>query len=331
MLNRAHFLHRQAEKAARKGNVEEAIQLHKEAADILRDLLQSVINEKVQESLRLQAELHEKEQVVLNNQRRRAIKVYKNLEKLRTRMNDDDQSSTQTGGGSVLGSPSISRGRVNGNSGRNHDTGFATYYHYHQPAGGPLGHGARPSAVAGDSLQVSIYRKFEETESLLDQLRIQDDSSDQWRGGGGLASNVSTPRRHLQTFSATPVALPPPAASDINTASKRPKDDKVIIEELQIANCHLRKMVDSLFLELNNCQRENKELKQRVRHLEGQIRERVHGEDEGEQPPQPAHTCRRGHRSGSGHRSMAGSMSSLAQQPPAELPALDMPAFDFQH
>ncbi len=38
----------------RKGNVEEAIQLHKEAADILRDLLQTVINEKVAESLRLQ-------------------------------------------------------------------------------------------------------------------------------------------------------------------------------------------------------------------------------------------------------------------------------------
>jgi len=30
-------------------------------------------------------------QVVLNHQRRRAIKVYKNLEKIRTRMNDDDQ------------------------------------------------------------------------------------------------------------------------------------------------------------------------------------------------------------------------------------------------
>lgn len=38
-----------------------------------------------------QAELHEKEQVILNHQRRRAIKVYKNLEKIRTRMNDDDQ------------------------------------------------------------------------------------------------------------------------------------------------------------------------------------------------------------------------------------------------
>jgi hypothetical protein len=80
--------------------------------------------------------------------------------------------------------------------------------------------------LAGDSLQNSIYRKFEETESLLDQLRIQDDGSDQWRGGGGLASNVSTPRRHLQTFSVAPLA--PAVASDINTASKRPKDDKVI-------------------------------------------------------------------------------------------------------
>ena len=47
MLNKAHSLHRQAEKASRKGRVEEAIQLHKEAADILRDLLQTIINDKV--------------------------------------------------------------------------------------------------------------------------------------------------------------------------------------------------------------------------------------------------------------------------------------------
>ena len=47
MLNRAHYLERQAEKAARKGRIEEAIQNHKEAADILRNLLQSVIDDKV--------------------------------------------------------------------------------------------------------------------------------------------------------------------------------------------------------------------------------------------------------------------------------------------
>ena len=54
-------------------------------------------------------------------------------------------------------------------------------------------------------------------------------------------------------------------------ALKRPKDDKIIIEELQIANCHLRKMVDNLFFELSNCQQENFELKARVRLLEEQL------------------------------------------------------------
>ena len=72
-------------------------------------------------------------------------------------------------------------------------------------------------------------------------------------------------------------------------------------------------------------------------HLqEGQIRERsCQEEPEVEQQQQPAplqHTYHRGPRSSSGHRSVAGSVSSLAQPlpPPAELPALDMPAFDFQ-
>ena len=54
MLNRAHWLHRQAEKATRKGNVEEAVKYHKEAADILNQLLQNILDEKVAESLRLQ-------------------------------------------------------------------------------------------------------------------------------------------------------------------------------------------------------------------------------------------------------------------------------------
>ena len=54
-------------------------------------------------------------------------------------------------------------------------------------------------------------------------------------------------------------------------ALKKPKDDKIIIEELQVANCHLRKMVDSLFFELSNCQQENFELKARIRILEEQV------------------------------------------------------------
>ena len=72
----------------------------------------------------------------------------------------------------------------------------------------------------------------------------------------------------------------------VGVASKRPKDDKVIIEELQVANCHLRKMVDSLFHELSTCQRENLELKTRVRYLESM---QVTGSGGIIPPPPPPH------------------------------------------
>ena len=67
----------------------------------------------------------------------------------------------------------------------------------------------------GDNLQDSIYRTFEETESLLQHLRT---------GGGGVEEE------EVQE-------------SDPSTGAKMPKDDKVIIEELQTANNHLRGMV----------------------------------------------------------------------------------------
>ena len=47
-------------RATRKGRVDEAVQYHKEAADILNELLQNILDEKVAESVRLQAQLHEK-------------------------------------------------------------------------------------------------------------------------------------------------------------------------------------------------------------------------------------------------------------------------------
>ena len=46
-------------RATRKGRVDEAVQYHKEAADILNELLQNILDEKVAESVRLQAQLHE--------------------------------------------------------------------------------------------------------------------------------------------------------------------------------------------------------------------------------------------------------------------------------
>ena len=77
MLNRAHALHRQAEKATRKGNFDEAVKYHKEAADILNQLLENILEEKFAESIRLQAQLHEKEKTILKTQKKKAEKTYR--------------------------------------------------------------------------------------------------------------------------------------------------------------------------------------------------------------------------------------------------------------
>merc|ERR1711874_301598 len=82
-------------------------------------------------------------------------------------------------------------------------------------------------------------RTFEETESLLQHLRT-----------GG--------EEEVQE-------------SDPSTGAKMPKDDKVIIEELQTANNHLRGMVEAMFGELETYKRENADLRSRVVQLETEL------------------------------------------------------------
>ena len=57
--------------------------------------------------------------------------------------------------------------------------------------------------------------------------------------------------------------------------AKMPKDDKIIIEELQTANNHLRKMVETMFAELETYKKENSELRVRVRDLEAEKKARL--------------------------------------------------------
>ena len=58
--------------------------------------------------------------------------------------------------------------------------------------------------------------------------------------------------------------------SDPSTGAKMPKDDKIIIEELQTANNHLRGMVEAMFAELETYKRENAELRAKVSDLEAE-------------------------------------------------------------
>jgi len=187
MLNRAHALHRQAEKATRKGDFDEAVKLHKEAADLLNQLLENILEEKFAESIRLQAQLHEKEKTILRNQKKKAEKAYRE---------------------------SVIRNMSNKEAGQ--------------------------------------------TSNLLDKLQL----CEEHMGEEGTRAFTAVPSDYLLQNSNSNQDVV------VGVASKKPKDDKVIIEELQVANCHLRKMVDSLFHELSTCQRENLELKSRIRYLE---------------------------------------------------------------
>jgi len=92
------------------------------------------------------------------------------------------------------------------------------------------------SASVSDGLQDSIFRTFQETESLLEHLR------------DGTQSEPSDP----------------------TTGAKMPKDDKIIIEELQTANNHLRGMVEAMFSDLESYKKENNELRARVKDLEAE-------------------------------------------------------------
>ena len=62
--------------------------------------------------------------------------------------------------------------------------------------------------------------------------------------------------------------------SQPSTGAKMPKDDKIIIEELQTANNHLRRMVESMFSELETYKKENSELRARLKDLEAERRVR---------------------------------------------------------
>jgi hypothetical protein len=88
------------------------------------------------------------------------------------------------------------------------------------------------SSFQDAGLQDSIYRTFQETESLLQHLKE--------------------------------------APSDPSTGAKMPKDDKIIIEELSMANNHLRGMVEAMFAELETYKKENSELRARVSDLEAE-------------------------------------------------------------
>ncbi len=214
MLNQAHYLQRQAEKATRRGHIAEAIEKHQEAAAILTAILDgSVDNAKASESIRVQLRRHEKERRLLDEYQKRCDHLAKSLSRIKV--------------GGMAEQEMVGRGRSD-----------ARPMFRHQ---GPQ-----------DDLQSDIYTCFRENERLIEKLREDE------KGEGDAGGNEDEAEK-----------ISPSSAAG---GTKQPKDDKTIIEELEVMNSHLRRMVDSLFAELGQCQRENLDLKERIRELEEEVR-----------------------------------------------------------
>lgn len=241
MLNHAHQLQRQAEKATKKGRVTEAIQKHREAAEILRGLLETIVNEKANQSVRVQAEFHEREQRLLQDYSQRCDRLAENLAHLRVTMEGHHQPPTSDA--KNYGFAQLRRGEP-------HDAAPSRA----EKAPPTITTSTPSSSQHQDrNLQTNIYRAFDDAETLIGRLRGEGADED------GTAAAAASSQRAA-------------AASSAASGTKKPKDDKVIIEELEVANCHLRNMVDSLFVELDHCRGENIDLKEKIHELEERIR-----------------------------------------------------------
>ena len=207
-LNAAHFLVRQAEKWVKTGKFEEAIKQQDRVVELLQVALGETTDNKVRESLELQIKFHTKQKEVIGHRQKRWEKYSKELTNLQIKMEKANLAA-------------------------------ADGLQVHRSGGGGGGHRSGSDHAYVGCLQDSIFRTFQETESLLQHLRV------------GTMEESSVP-------------------SDPSTGAKMPKDDKIIIEELQMANNHLRGMVEAMFADLEAFKRENAELKARVSDLEAE-------------------------------------------------------------
>lgn len=154
--------------------------------------------------------------------------------------------------------------------------------------GEPSSSSSSPSPFPTAHIQEAIYKSIEENDSLLRGL-------------------------------ITPQPLPDAITQ---SAIKTPKDDKTVIEELQINNNELRQLVDKLITELDKYVQENARLKAEVQKLKSKLnshpgsseRHKLNVINDTDSPfillP-------------------GGDLSPVGSRPLPNLPPLEMPSFDF--
>jgi hypothetical protein len=96
-----------------------------------------------------------------------------------------------------------------------------------------------------NSLELELYRVMEEQDSLLQFILTNKDNH------LNKSQDLSEPQKDLQNFSSTSTE------SLYKSGTKKPKDDKTTIEELQTLNDKLKQLVFQLLGELEKSQKDN--------------------------------------------------------------------------
>ncbi len=183
------------------------------------------IRDKTRQSVDLQAQFHAKEELLLEQHQRRIDAIERLLHQLRLVQRDLELNSRKT----VtldLKSPAASASAL-------HDRSSSAC-----TTTGP----GTPEDYGFNQLKPAQKKKS----------GILKTSSSSLGGGGGGGGG----KKERFTFS---------SAAAASASSSRKGSLRLGLEELETANCHLRRMVDSLFVELEHCQRENSQLRGRVR------------------------------------------------------------------
>nr|CAD7199704.1 unnamed protein product [Timema douglasi] len=262
-LNVAHQQHRRAENHTKYRRFDDAILCHKQAAEKLREAMDLTKVPKSLESLRLQQDYHNRQEDIVRLKKAQ-FELYKkametNRHKMIHALTKQDQSFIDQQGGET--------GNLQIAIYRGSEPAFAW-----KESGKPFrkNHPSSPdrdsnldlpvlSSRAQHNKRVSQLRHrggtMEEADSLLDLLlRHQIETEDSDCSSRGVSDDLSQVELTVQDI--------------VAEGTKRPKDDRTVIEELQTLNHQLRSLVVQLVTQLDACTAEANILRDRVRTLE---------------------------------------------------------------
>ncbi|XP_076047699.1 uncharacterized protein LOC143029135 isoform X2 [Oratosquilla oratoria] len=233
-INKAHRQHRRAEACLRRGQLEEAISYHRNAAELLETALTLTGVSYALESLSLQRDYHVRQQELLGCRIHQLEKYAKVIENHRKKM------ASASGGSSGISSWSTGSMAREGTPGR-------------------------ASTRKADSITSDLNKTTEKFDSLLLRLAPDEEAISDGLGGG---TQKDDKRESTEREKRDGKDDAPRKESLVTTGCKQAKDLSVIVEELRTVKEHQSELIMQLVTELTRVEKENAQLKCQVKELQ---------------------------------------------------------------